>query len=262
MAKYLKTHRGYNVEFCCDYCGKTIIKPRSHYERSEHHYCNEACARAAVAGEYRICPVCDTEFYVQPRTFRETCSRKCKNVYTRQGREIRHCETCGDPIEIKSWLPDQRFCSRPCFYESRRRRTRLVCEFCGREFEKRDCELGWGNERGHFCRKECYWAWCAEHGDVAIETANTAKERPNGLERRFWEQHPELDYVGDGSLWIDVFYQGRWMKKNPDFILPGTNCLVELFGEYWHRNDDPDELIAVYAEQGYNCEVLWEYEVT
>jgi len=261
MARYLKTSHGYNVEYYCDYCGRKDVRSRSHYERHKHHYCSRECHDAAKAGEYRICPVCGTEFYVSPGMYRETCSRECSSVYARQNREVRHCEICGEPFGVQPNNYDQRFCSYECFWESRRRRVQLVCKFCGREFEKRACEMGNGDKRGHFCQKECYWAWCAEHGDVAIETANTAKERPNGLERRFWEQHPELDYVGDGSLWIDVFYQGRWMKKNPDFILPNTNCLVELFGEYWHRDDHPDELIAAYAEQGYDCEVLWEYEV-
>ena len=70
----------------------------------------------------------------------------------------------------------------------------------------------------------------------------------------------EWDYVGDGQ----VVLGGRI----PDFInIDGKKQIIEVFGVYWH---DPDlfpnrpsevELIVHYKLFGFDCLVLWEYDV-
>lgn len=105
--------------------------------------------------------------------------------------------------------------------------------------------------------------------------ANTIKG-PNGLERAVWAMTPELLYTGDRSFW-------RWIPslrsyKNPDFLVPGPDPehpkrgvtkVVEAFGDYWHsekftgksKEEHTREMVAVYAEVGIQCLVLWESEV-
>ena len=60
-------------------------------------------------------------------------------------------------------------------------------------------------------------------------------------------------YVGDGALWIG--------GMNPDFVHLHENKVVEIFGEYWHRDEDPQERINAFAKYGWNCMVIWEYEL-
>lgn len=71
------------------------------------------------------------------------------------------------------------------------------------------------------------------------------------LNKHFPKQYK---YTGDGSLIID--------KLTPDF----TNCdgrkeVIELYGDYWHRNDNPEEKIDRYAKFGFRCLVIWEREL-
>ncbi len=37
--------------------------------------------------------------------------------------------------------------------------------------------------------------------------------------------------------------------------------MIEIYGDYWHRNDVPEDLITAYKEVGIECIVIWEHEV-
>jgi len=61
-------------------------------------------------------------------------------------------------------------------------------------------------------------------------------------------------YVGDGSLIIG--------GKNPDFFnINGKKQLLELFGGYWHRGQNPQDRISCFKEYGFDCLVIWESEL-
>lgn len=65
-------------------------------------------------------------------------------------------------------------------------------------------------------------------------------------------------HTGDGSFWI----RGKDGKnKNPDFKKTGSKAVIEVWGNYWHRNQDPQDLIDWYSENGYECEVYWESDL-
>ncbi len=77
--------------------------------------------------------------------------------------------------------------------------------------------------------------------------------RPNQLELEMVELIEPLGfkYVGDGQLII--------AGKCPDFW-DGNAKLIELYGDYWHRNDDPQDRIDLFKTAGYDCLVIWERE--
>lgn len=61
-------------------------------------------------------------------------------------------------------------------------------------------------------------------------------------------------YTGDFSFTID--------GKSPDF----TNCngqkkIIEIFGDYWHRGQDPQDRIDTFKPFGYETLVIWEREL-
>ena len=62
-------------------------------------------------------------------------------------------------------------------------------------------------------------------------------------------------YVGDGSLWIGH------PPMNPDFVMIEENKVIEIFGDYWHRNDDPQDRINKFEKFGYKAIVIWEHEL-
>ena len=70
-------------------------------------------------------------------------------------------------------------------------------------------------------------------------------------------------YVGDGKD-----KEGWIGGKNPDFMsVNGEKQLIELFGLFWHDPDifpnrpTEEELIAHYKSFGFDCLVIWEYDV-
>lgn len=67
-----------------------------------------------------------------------------------------------------------------------------------------------------------------------------------------------LKYTGDKSKWVR-FKDGH--SKNPDFIFGNYKIVIEVFGDYWHKGEDPNILIKKYEEIGYRCLVLWEHEI-
>lgn len=64
----------------------------------------------------------------------------------------------------------------------------------------------------------------------------------------------EWKFVGDGAVVI--------AGKNPDFInVNGKKQLVECFGDYWHKGEDPQDRINVFKPYGYDTLVIWESEL-
>lgn len=64
----------------------------------------------------------------------------------------------------------------------------------------------------------------------------------------------EWKFVGDGQVII--------CGKNPDFInINGQKKIIELFGDYWHRGQNPQDRIDVFKPFGYDTLVIWEREL-
>ena len=61
-------------------------------------------------------------------------------------------------------------------------------------------------------------------------------------------------YVGNGDLII--------AGKCPDFVnTNGKKALIELFGDYWHKDDNPEDRIKIFEPYGYKTLVVWENEL-
>ena len=64
----------------------------------------------------------------------------------------------------------------------------------------------------------------------------------------------EWKYTGDFSFWIN--------GKNPDFInVNGKKKIIEFFGDYWHRDENPQDRIDIFKTFGYDTLVIWEHEL-
>lgn len=62
----------------------------------------------------------------------------------------------------------------------------------------------------------------------------------------------EWKFVGDGQLII--------AGRNPDFW-NGDHKLLEMWGDYWHKGEDPQERIDLFRRYGYNTLIIWECEL-
>lgn len=64
----------------------------------------------------------------------------------------------------------------------------------------------------------------------------------------------EWKFVGDGQMVI--------AGKCPDFInVNGQKKIIELYGERWHQNDNPQERIATFKPFGYETLIIWAREL-
>ncbi len=69
----------------------------------------------------------------------------------------------------------------------------------------------------------------------------------------FKENNLPFKYVGDGSLIIG--------GKCPDFS-DGNGRLIEHYGNYWHKGEDPQDRIDFFKGFGFNTLVIWELELS
>ena len=64
----------------------------------------------------------------------------------------------------------------------------------------------------------------------------------------------EYHYTGDGKIIID--------GKCPDFLnMNGQKKLIELYGTYWHKGQDPQDRIALFKKFSFDTLVVWENEL-
>jgi len=66
--------------------------------------------------------------------------------------------------------------------------------------------------------------------------------------------HLPFEYVGDGKVIIDGYC--------PDFINNnGGKQIIELYGDYWHKSDNPQKRIDHFKRYGFRTLVIWEHEL-
>lgn len=64
----------------------------------------------------------------------------------------------------------------------------------------------------------------------------------------------EWEFVGDGQLII--------AGKNPDFFnINSKKQIIELWGDWWHRGQNPQERIDIFKHYGYSTLIIWENEL-
>lgn len=59
------------------------------------------------------------------------------------------------------------------------------------------------------------------------------------------------DFVGDDSFWIG------YPPINPDFINREKRKIVEIFGDFFHREEDEKNRINHYKKYGWETVVIW-----
>ncbi len=64
----------------------------------------------------------------------------------------------------------------------------------------------------------------------------------------------EWKFTGDWSFTIS--------GRNPDFVnCNGQKKIIELFGDYWHKGENPQDRADIFSPFGYETLVIWECEL-
>ena len=85
---------------------------------------------------------------------------------------------------------------------------------------------------------------------------NSFNVKPNKLEIKLSKLLSNYKFVGDGKIFIAGFV--------PDFInTNGQKKIIELFGDFWHRNTQKRDnfRINVFKKYGYQTLIIWEHEL-
>ena len=59
----------------------------------------------------------------------------------------------------------------------------------------------------------------------------------------------EYKFVGNGKL--------RVGRKFPDFVNKAKTKLIELYGDYYHKGQNPQDRIDYFKQYGYDTLVIW-----
>jgi hypothetical protein len=98
-----------------------------------------------------------------------------------------------------------------------------------------------------------------KHPELISKRLASNHKGPNKTEKKLEEILSSLfpnewKFVGCGEVII--------AGKCPDFInVNGQKKIIELYGDYWHRNDDPQDRINLFKPFGYDTLVIWEKEL-
>ena len=240
---------------CCEICGKPLVK-------NQRRFCSYACRnvwrnKIWTTGEAPItltCPQCGSEFktyksQIKRNKIASFCSRQCKDMWQRKGLKGK---------DNPNWHGGD---------------IKVQCKFCGRELYLPQSQI---KETGNFCSQDCLARWKGTSDGFKRKVGEATRFRlndadflrkwllslsikPNKLETYLDNilQHNfprQWEYVGDGQLIIG----GKW----PDFAnINGKKQLIELFGDYWHQGEDPQDKIDHYKKYGFKCLVIWEHEL-
>ena len=85
--------------------------------------------------------------------------------------------------------------------------------------------------------------------------------KPNKPEKQLLKLLNELfsnEYVYNGDFSAGITIN----RKIPDFVnINGKKKLIELYGDYWHKDDNPQDRIDLFKQYGYETLVIWEHEL-
>lgn len=56
-------------------------------------------------------------------------------------------------------------------------------------------------------------------------------------------------FVGNGGLWLG--------RRNPDFVHLSELRLIEIWGDYYHKGQKPEDRVAYFEKFGYQTLVIW-----
>ena len=240
----------------CSNCGNVVYRTPKRIASGERITCSIQCKAQLMRGEERkpriSCRICGEPILrsrSQAGKGGNYCSRKCYYKSQEAHPYTLACDQCGKDFTRSQYDVERRsyngiFCSRECSGMSQRKRITMNCAVCGAIIERRPSEINDGRHPNGL-------VFCSIDHSVAYQLSNKGM---NGLERDFASAFPEWSYVGDGGFWAN----DELGPMCPDFIHPTKGSVIELWGNYWHAEDNPQGRINRMKNAGYNCLVIWE----
>lgn len=200
---------------------------------------------------------CNNFFLAYPYSHRKYCSEKCYHKSQIKDRKIIKCLNCNKKIRI-TFNDLRKYCSRECSNKSNCRNDKISKTMKLIKKERKE-KLGYINSPQ--TRKKMSKILKAKWKDPVFAQNIVAKTRasPNKLELNINYLLKKIDkgweFTGDGKFVIG------YPPRNPDFVHKTKRLILEVFGRYWHKEEEVPKLILHYKKYNFNCVIFWDDEL-
>lgn len=237
----------------CEYCGKTVYKTLSQYNKREHHFCSNKCQsllKRTQVFEYRKCEICGTEFYVSNKSTQRFCSNQCQNKWQLENVGFRNPKFQGDYAR---------------------------CENCGKCYLVGKYKLENGKHR--FCSTECRQEWFSNVWSQSDEWKEESRKRAVRILSNNAVSTQTKPQIAVNNMLDNLFVEYRneepFVYYSIDNYLPEYKLAIEVMGDYWHSsplkypdkiNDKQKHIISrdkakhTYIRNHYGIEILYLWE--
>jgi len=288
----------------CDYCGKSLQVSPAQYKIKMKNInfiaCSRECSQKLLGekhkrdGEKRHednwekfnCIYCGKEFladFWKAKTAR-FCSSECQGKFKTESATIKlNCQYCGKEFNALRGENDffhLKYCSKECRNDVRKKRVYKNCIICGKEYWQ---HLAYSHT-SICCSKKCQHIWLKEYSNRPEVKERLKIQGTNSVLKMKKEYTlPELlvlEYLVSNNIeFIPQCPIGEIFVV--DFFLPKYNCILEVYGDYWHANPmkygeglkeltdrqikqkrkDVLKQEKVTKEYNYNFYYIWEYDI-
>jgi hypothetical protein len=189
--------------------------------------------------------------------WRSPASRDFLLKKQQDGRETRLAKLNYKKAAIKRWEnPETRARIMANHWSVTAKRGSVISK--NSKWHKDDSKRGGSHYSKKHMKKMAVRSWVNKDSHVKATLAGN-RIKPNRKECRLMALlnglfPGEYKYVGDGDFIVG--------GKCPDFLnINGQKKLIEMFGNYWHRGEDPSKRINHFLKYGYNTLIVWEKEL-
>lgn len=162
------------------------------------------------------CEKCGKEFedYCKTTKF---CSRDCYDTYRKNNGKLKElvCPICNNLF--KQAYPKQTFCSVECRTKSTENKVKCICEYCGKEFNRKKSEVD--KNKRHYCSVECkrnaMW-WSDEDTELLI--SSFGKMSYKEMEDIFAE-NKTVDEIKRRAVYIGLTSSKEWSCEETQILL-------------------------------------------
>lgn len=198
----------------CEYCGKTIYKTLSQYNKRKHHFCSNKCQsllKREQTFEYRKCEICGSTFYVSKKSTQRFCSTQCQSKWQRGNFGFKNPKFQGGYLK---------------------------CDSCGKRYLVGKSVLE--NGKHHFCSAQCRRDWYSAVWSQSEEWKEESRKRAvrilnNNPVSTQTKPQVAVNKILDN---LSILYRNEepFVYYSIDNYLTEYSLAIEVMGDYWHSS--------------------------
>ncbi len=249
------------VETTCNYCGKSYFSKTFEHNnflsgKKKYECCSSICSNRIIAENNKgdknnlynhiekICENCGANYSIK-NSVKETskfCSRKCQGEHKTQNSLLELiCVGCNKTFSKKKGDSDAigiiKYCSKKCRVKAMDKRVTLVCSICGKNYKLPICY----SKKSVACSNKCKNVWLKQYSNLPETIERLRRQGTNSqLKMKTKYTLPEMitmKYLLDNNIsFTPQFSIGGILIA--DFFLYDYNCVLEVYGDYWHCNPE------------------------